>query len=72
MAAIVRRSQLRALLSEPQVGARSFNALARDLGIRVGEFDGLETATPAAAANPDTYVAVMRANAQRLRAAFGG
>lgn len=72
VAAIVRRSQLRALLSEPQVGARSFNALARDLGIRVGEFDGLETASPAAAANPNTYVEVMRANAQRLRAAFGG
>ncbi len=70
VASIVRRSQLQALMSEPQVGARSFNALARDLGIRVGEFDGLETAVPAAAANPDTYFKVMRGNAARLRQSF--
>ncbi len=72
VAGIVRRSQLKALMSEPQVGARSFNALAKDLGIRVSEFDGLETADPAAAANPDTYTKVMRANVERLRASFKG
>ena len=72
VAALVRRSQLQALLSEPQVGARSLNALARDLGIRVSEFDGMETASPAAAANPDTYFQVMRANTQRLRESFQG
>lgn len=71
VAATVRRSQLKALMSEPQVGARSFNALARDLGIRLSEFDGLETATPAAAADPETYGRVMRANVSRLRASFG-
>ena len=70
VAEIVRRSQLRALLSEPQVGARSFNALAQDLGIRVSEFDGLETATAADAANPDTYFKVMRSNVARLRDSF--
>lgn len=70
VAGIVRRSQLRALLSEPQVGARSFNALARDLGIRVSEFDGLETATAADATNPDTYFKVMRGNVSRLRESF--
>ncbi len=70
VAGIVRRSQLQALMSEPQVGARSFNALAKDLGIRVSEFDGLETATPAAAANPDTYFKVMRANTARLQQSF--
>ena len=72
VAGIVRRSQLQALMSEPQVGARSFNALAKDLGIRVSEFDGLETATPAAATNPDTYLKVMRANAARLSESFKG
>ena len=72
VARIVRRSELKALMSEPQVGARSFNALAKDLGIRVSEFDGLETADPAAAANPDTYTTVMRANVERLRASFKG
>jgi zinc/manganese transport system substrate-binding protein len=35
VAAVVKRSQLRALLSEPQEGNRSFNALARDLGVKV-------------------------------------
>jgi zinc transport system substrate-binding protein len=70
VAGIVQRSQLRALLSEPQVGARSFNALAADLGIRVSEFDGLETASPADAANPKTYFKVMRNNVSRLRESF--
>jgi len=72
VAAQVRRSQLRALLSEPQQGSRSFNALARDLGVRVSVFDPLETATEEAARDPATYGRVMRANAAGLRQAFGG
>lgn len=77
VAAIVRRSQLQALLSEPQGNEGSFNALARDLGIRVSEFDGLETSTAAlaeaaSAGDPAGYVTVMRTNVKRLRQAFGG
>ena len=77
VAGIVRRSQLQALLSEPQGNEGSFNALARDLGIRVSEFDGLETssadlAEAASAGDPAGYVKVMRTNVKRLRQAFGG
>ena len=77
VAGIVRRSQLKALLSEPQGNEGSFNALARDLGIRVSEFDGMETssadlADAASAGNPAGYVTVMRTNVKRLRQAFGG
>lgn len=77
VAGIVRRSQLQALLSEPQGNEGSFNALARDLGIRVSEFDGLETssadlADAASAGDPAGYVTVMRTNVKRLRQAFGG
>jgi zinc/manganese transport system substrate-binding protein len=77
VAGIVRRSQLRALLSEPQASAGSFNALARDLGIRVSEFDGLETGSTAmedsaSAGDPGAYLSVMRTNVSRLRQAFGG
>jgi zinc transport system substrate-binding protein len=66
----VQRSQLRALLSEPQAGSRSFNALARDLGVPVRLFDPLETASEAAARNPDTYFTVMERNAAVLAETF--
>lgn len=77
VAGIVRRSQLKALLSEPQASAGSFHALARDLGIRVSEFDGLETGSTAmedsaSAGDPGAYLTVMRTNLSRLRQAFGG
>ncbi|KEF41287.1 MAG: zinc transporter substrate-binding protein [Cyanobium sp. CACIAM 14] len=73
----VRASALKALLSEPQEGSRSFNALAADLGVTLSLFDPMETG-PAAA--PQTqgnqlaehYIARMRRNVQRLLAAFGG
>ncbi|MEB3234125.1 MAG: zinc ABC transporter substrate-binding protein [Cyanobacteriota bacterium] len=67
----VQRTDLKALLSEPQQGPRSFNALARDLGLRVGVFDPLETATPKQAQDPETYIQVMRRNGDALVAAFG-
>ncbi len=69
---IVERSQLQALLSEPQEGNRSFNALAKDLGVRVSVFDPMETATEQASRDPDTYFSVMRRNVANLRQAFGG
>ena len=71
VAAEVKSSQLKALLSEPQEGSRSFNTLAKDLGVKVVVFDPMETATEEAARNPATYVSVMRRNVADLRQAFG-
>jgi zinc transport system substrate-binding protein len=66
----VKSTQLRALLSEPQQGNRSFNALADDLGIRISVFDPMETGTEEASRNPATYGAVMRRNVSDLVSAF--
>ena len=66
----VKSTQLRALLSEPQEGNRSFNALAGDLGIRISVFDPMETGTEEASRNPATYGAVMRRNVSDLVSAF--
>ncbi len=71
VAAAVKSSQLKALVSEPQEGNRSFNALARDLGVKVVAFDPLETASEQASRDPATYLTVMRRNAADLRQAFG-
>ena len=71
VAAEVKRSQLKALLSEPQEGNRSFNALAKDLGVKVVVFDPMETATEQASRDPSTYLKLMRRNAADLRQAFG-
>jgi zinc transport system substrate-binding protein len=71
VAAEVKRSQLKALLSEPQEGQRSFNALARDLGVTISVFDPMETGTERAARDPSTYFKVMRRNVADLRQAFG-
>ena len=68
---IVERTQLRALLTEPQEGNRSFNALAKDLGGRVSVFDPMETASEQASRDPGTYLSVMRRNVADLRQAFG-
>lgn len=70
VAAEVRRSRLRALLTEPQQGGDAFQALARDLGVRLAVFDPLETASEQAAADPRTYLTVMRRNSLALRQAF--
>jgi zinc/manganese transport system substrate-binding protein len=66
----VKSTQLRALLSEPQEGNRSFNALAGDLGIRISVFDPMETGTEEASRKPATYGAVMRRNVTDLVRAF--
>ena len=68
----VQASQLQALLSEPQAGARSFNTLATDLGIRISVFDPLETGSEDQARNPATYFEVMRRNVDNLVGVFGG
>lgn len=69
---LVEESQLKALLSEPQEGDRSFNALAEDLGVNVVTFDPLETGSEEASKKPDTYFTVMKSNVASLIKAFGG
>jgi len=68
----VQASQLQALLSEPQAGARSFNTLATDLGIRISVFDPLETGSDDQPRDPATYFKVMRRNVDNLVGVFGG
>ena len=67
----VKASGLKALLSEPQEGNRSFNALAKDLGVNIVEFNPLETGTAESAQLPDTYLDVMRSNVNNLVKAIG-
>jgi zinc transport system substrate-binding protein len=72
VSAEVKRSDLKALLSEPQEGERSFNALAADLGVPISVFDPLETGSEEASRDPGTYARVMRRNVAHLIEAFGG
>ena len=67
----VEESELKALLSEPQEGDRSFNALAEDLGVKVVTFDPLETGSEEASKQPDTYFKVMARNVAALIKSFG-
>ena len=72
VAAEVRTTQLKALLSEPQEGQRSFNALAKDLGVKISVFDPLETGSLESSKDPGTYLQIMRRNTADLIQAFGG
>lgn len=84
VAKLVGASALKALLSEPQEGSSSFNALVKDLGISVIIFDpiesgpitSLETATYLRTSPPGTeanyYFETMRRNGKNLILAFGG
>ena len=67
---VVRASQLKALMSEPQQGERSLTNLARDMGLRISVFDPLETGSAASSNNPATYWQVMRRNGANLVSAF--
>ena len=71
VAAQVKASGLKALLSEPQEGKRSFNALAKDLGVNIVEFNPLETGSVESAKMPGTYFEVMRSNVSNLIKAIG-
>lgn len=71
VASTAQKSELKALLSEPQEGERSFEALAQDLGVKVGEFDSIETG-PETAQQPAYYFTVMRRNGKALVNAFSG
>lgn len=70
--AAVKGTRLRALLREPGAAEGPFDVLARDLGVRIGVFDPLETSSEQASRDPATYFSVMRRNGANLRAAFGG
>ena len=72
VAAEVRTTQLKALLSEPQEGQRSFNTLAKDLGVKISVFDPLETGSLESSKDPGTYLQIMRRNTADLIKAFGG
>ncbi|NJL83556.1 MAG: zinc ABC transporter solute-binding protein [Chloroflexaceae bacterium] len=67
----VQASNLKTLLTEPQVGEATFAALAADLNVQVSVFDPLETGD-AAATNPQYYLTTMRLNLDSLEAAFQG
>ena len=71
VAAQVKATGLKALLSEPQEGKRSFNALAKDLGVNIVEFNPLETGSAESAKVPGTYFEVMRFNVNNLVKAIG-
>ena len=71
VAAQVKKSGLKALLTEPQEGSRSFNALAKDLGVNIVEFNPLETGSAESAKVPGTYFEVMRSNVNNLVKAIG-
>ena len=71
VAAQVKKSGLKALLTEPQEGNRSFNALAKDLGVNIVEFNPLETGSAESAKVPGTYFEVMRSNVNNLVKAIG-
>jgi zinc/manganese transport system substrate-binding protein len=72
VAATVKANRIQALLSEPQAGTGSFQALASDLGLGIGSFDPLETGSEEASRNPATYGETMRRNGANLVKAFTG
>lgn len=66
---VVKDSQLKTLLTEPQAAGNPFEALAKDLNVKVSYFDPMET-SGAEGVQPDYYITVMRQNLQNLQTAF--
>lgn len=66
----VKGSQLKTLLTEPQAAGNPFEALAKDLNVKVSYFDPMETSGPDGV-QPDYYFTVMRQNLNNLQTAFG-
>jgi zinc transport system substrate-binding protein len=64
-------SNLKTLLTEPQVGPAVFTAVAQDLKVQVSVFDALESGG-AEAMRPQAYLQTMRQNLQNLKSAFQG
>ncbi|NDJ54400.1 MAG: zinc ABC transporter solute-binding protein [Chloroflexi bacterium] len=65
----VQAEGLKTIMTEPQAGQESFDAIANDLDIGVSVFDPLETG-PAEAIQPDYYLTTMRQNADNLVTGF--
>jgi zinc/manganese transport system substrate-binding protein len=65
-----RASNLKTLLTEPEVGQAAFSGIAADLKVQVSTFDPLESGDMAAQ-DPEYYLKVMRQNLQNLKTAFG-
>jgi zinc transport system substrate-binding protein len=67
----VKKSSLKAILTEPQAGENAFASLAKDLKVTMSVFDPMETGS-AEALEPSYYIKTMRQNVQSLVTAFGG
>lgn len=67
----VKGSQLKTLLTESQAAGNPFEALAKDLKVKVSNFDPIETSGPEGV-QPDYYFTVMRQNLKNLQTSFGG
>ena len=65
----VQAEGLKTILTEPQAGQESFDAIAGDLDISVSVFDPLETGD-SEAVQPDYYLTMMRQNADNLVISF--
>jgi zinc/manganese transport system substrate-binding protein len=65
----VQAQGLKTIMTEPQAGQESFDAIAGDLGINVSVFDPVATGD-ASAVEPDYYLTTMRQNADNLVASF--
>jgi zinc/manganese transport system substrate-binding protein len=67
----VEEANLKAILTEPQAVENTFAALAKDLNVKIGTFNPIETGGPEAL-EPEYYLTTMRQNVQSLVTAFGG
>lgn len=67
----VQAEGLKTILTEPQAGQASFDAIAGDLDVTVNVFDPLETGD-SEAVQPDHYLTIMRQNADNLVTGFEG
>jgi zinc transport system substrate-binding protein len=66
-----KNSNLKTLLTEPQTVGNPFSALAKDLNVKIGDFDPMETAI-ANGLQPDYYFTTMRQNVTNLEIALSG
>lgn len=65
----VQAEGLKTIMTEPQAGQESFDAIANDLNIKVSTFDPIETGS-AEATQPQHYLTTMRQNAANLVSNF--
>lgn len=68
---LVRESDLKALLTEPQDGSKSFNALARDLNVNLAVFNPIETISNDFIYDESLYFDIMRENLSNLLFSLG-